>query len=112
MNWLDQLQAFKDANPDLPEGVEPQPEPTFEDTPSMHPRVDISFEKKGRGGKTVTLISGWEVSDEKLQEIASMLKKSLAVGGSACGGEILIQGDRRENVARKLKEMGYKCRVI
>lgn len=112
MNWLDQLQAFKDANPDLPEGTEPQPEPTVDDTPSMQPRVDISFEKKGRGGKTATLITGWTVCDEKLQEIASTLKKSLAAGGSARGGDILIQGDRREDVARKLKGMGYKCRII
>lgn len=112
MNWQEQLKAFKDANPDLPEGTDPQPEPTVDDTPSKHPRVDISMEKKGRGGKTATLISGWEVSDEKLQEIASKLKKSLAAGGSARGGDILIQGDRRQDVAHELKEMGYKCRVI
>ena len=112
MNWQDQLKAFMDANPDLPEGTDPQPEATVGDTPSMQPRVDISMEKKGRGGKTATLISGWIVSDEKLQEIASALKKSLAAGGSARGGDILIQGDRRRDVERKLKEMGYKCRVI
>lgn len=112
MNWQDQLKAFMDANPDLPEGTDPEPEVTVEDTPSMQPRVDISMEKKGRGGKTATLISGWTVSDEKLLEIASALKKSLAAGGSARGGDILIQGDRRRDVERKLKEMGYKCRVI
>lgn len=112
MNWQDQLKAFMDANPDLPEGADSQPEATVEDTPSLQPRVDISMEKKGRGGKTATLISGWIVSDEKLQEIASALKKSLAAGGSARGGDILIQGDRRRDVERKLKEMGYKCRVI
>ena len=112
MNWQDQLKAFMDANPHLPEGTDPQPEATVEDTPSMQPRVDISMEKKGRGGKIATLISGWIVSDEKLQEIASALKKSLAAGGSARGGDILIQGDRRRDVERKLKEMGYKCRVI
>ena len=112
MNWQDQLKAFMDANPDLPEGTDSQPEATVEDTPSLQPRVDISMEKKGRGGKTATLISGWIVSDEKLQEIASALKKSLAAVGSARGGDILIQGDRRRDVERKLKEMGYKCRVI
>ena len=112
MNWQEQLMAFKNANPDLPEGTEPQPEPDVDTAPTMQPRVDISMEKKGRGGKTATLISGWVVSDEKLQEIASALKKSLAAGGSARGGDILIQGDRRQDVAKKLKEMGYKCRVI
>ncbi len=57
MNWQDQLKAFRDANPDLPEGTDPTPDPTPDDTPSMQPRLDISIERKGRAGKTATLIS-------------------------------------------------------
>lgn len=112
MDWQEQLKAFRNANPDLPEGTDPVPDPTPDDTPSMQARLDISLEKKGRAGKTATLISGWTVSDEKLLQIASDLKRKLACGGSARGDDILLQGDRRAQVVRLLQEMGYKSRTI
>lgn len=76
------------------------------------PRVDISIERKGRGGKTATLVTGWIVDDEKLLAIASELKRKLGAGGSARGGDILIQGDRRRDVLEILTDMGYKGRII
>ena len=112
MDWQEQLQAFRNANPDLPEGSDPIPDPTPDDTPALQTRLDISLEKKGRAGKTATLISGWSVSDEKLLQIASELKRKLACGGSARGGDILLQGDRRTHVAGLLQKMGYKSRTI
>ena len=49
MDWTEQLKAFRDANPDLPEGPEMHdPEP--EDTVKRQPRLDIYIERKGRGG--------------------------------------------------------------
>lgn len=112
MNWQEQLQAFRNANPDLPEGTDPTPEPTPDDTPALQPRLDISLERKGRAGKTATLITGWTVSDEKLLKIASELKQKLACGGSARGGDILLQGDRRLQAGPLLQEMGYKSRTV
>lgn len=112
MNWQDQLKAFRDANPDMPEGTDPAPDPTPDDTPAMQPRLDISIERKGRAGKTATLISGWIISDDRLRDIASQIKQALGTGGSARGGDILIQGDRRADVARQLTAMGYKSRII
>lgn len=112
MNWLDQLQQFRDANPDLPEGPDvpetPQPAPGER----QHSRLDISLERKGRAGKTATLITGWELPDSDLLDIAAELKKKLGTGGSARGGDILIQGDRRNDVKDQLTRMGYKARII
>lgn len=111
-NWQEQLAKFRTDNPDLPEGPEiEEPDPAAEDK-SRQPRVDVSIERKGRAGKTATLITGWILSDERLQEIASQLKCKLGVGGSARGGDILIQGDRRNEVVALLTEMGYKARRI
>lgn len=112
MNWLDQLQQFRDANPDLPEG--PDTPEAAEPAPGerQRSRLDISLERKGRAGKTATLITGWELPDSDLLEIAAALKKKLGTGGSARGGDILIQGDRRHDVLDRLTEMGYKARII
>lgn len=110
MDWTEQLKAFRDANPDLPKGPEliqeeTAPQPT-------QPRLDISIERKGRAGKTATLITGWICPQEQLLEIASKIKTALGTGGSARGGDILIQGDRRSDVLRTLTGMGYKARII
>lgn len=111
MNWLEQLQQFRDGNPDLPQG--PESEATEEvEKPRQKSRVDIGIERKGRAGKTATLITGWELPDEDLLEIAATLKKRLGAGGSARGGDILIQGDRRNDVLKHLTGMGYKARII
>ena len=111
-DWMDKLKAFRDANPDLPQGPEEEaPEPAAENT-NAQPRLDISIERKGRAGKTATLITGWVCSHEELLEIASKLKTSLGAGGSARGGDILVQGDRRTQVLQLLTKMGYKARII
>ncbi len=68
------------------------------------------IEKKGRGGKTATIVEGFEISDEEVDEIARTLRKRLGTGGSARGGEILIQGDRKADVVKLLKEMGFKVK--
>ena len=75
-------------------------------------RLDIVFERKGRGGKQATIVTGFVCDDEALKTVASQLKRSLGVGGSARGGEILIQGDRRQQVLDLLQGMGFKARVI
>ena len=75
-------------------------------------RLDIVLERKGRGGKQATIITGFVCDDDALKQLASTIKSSLGVGGSARGGEILIQGDFRQRVLELLKQMGFKARVI
>lgn len=75
-------------------------------------RLDIVLERKGRGGKQATIVTGFACDDEALKQVASRLKRSLGVGGSARGGEILIQGDFRQRVLDELVTMGFKARII
>lgn len=75
-------------------------------------RLDIVLERKGRGGKQATIVTGFNCDDEALKQVASTLKRSLGVGGSARGGEILIQGDFRQRVLDQLCQMGFKARII
>lgn len=110
-DWQAGLQAFLDSNPDLSQGEEVVEQPV-EDAPSKQPRLDIILEKKGRGGKVATIVTGFTLDDEELTQLASKMKASLGTGGSARGGEILIQGDKRDAVLKFLTKQGYKARII
>lgn len=70
------------------------------------------FEKKGRNGKPVTLIEGFEGGDEDLKEISKKIKTTLGIGGSEKDGTIIIQGDNRDKIMKILQEMGYKTKRV
>lgn len=110
-DWQSGLQAFLDSNPDIPEG-EDAVEVQSEEKPGQKSRLDIILERKGRAGKSATIVSGFTVTDDEVAAIASRMKSRLGTGGSARGGEILIQGDRRKDVLDFLTSSGYKARII
>ena len=74
--------------------------------------LNVMLDKRNRNGKRVTLITDFVGSDEALKVLAKELKQHCGVGGSARGGEILIQGDFRDKVLAFLKAKGFKARII
>ena len=116
-DWKDALaNAFGRPVPDEnPPQDEPQ-QPADNDGDAVaqqgKTRLDIVLERKGRGGKQATIVTGFTVDGEALKQVASRLKRSLGVGGSARGGEVLIQGDFRQRVLDELTAMGFKARII
>lgn len=72
-------------------------------------RLRISLERRHRGGKTVTLVSGFVGTDDDLQTLGRMLKGKCGVGGSAKDGIIIIQGDQQEKVRAALVAAGHRC---
>jgi translation initiation factor 1 len=72
--------------------------------------VRIMRDRKHRGGKTVTVISGVPASNEAIAALAQQLKKLCGSGGTVKDGVIEIQGDHCEKVQAKLSEMGYKVK--
>ena len=73
--------------------------------------VHIGFEKKGRGGKTVTLVTFQNPASDAA-EWAKKVKTRLGVGGSVDSDGIVLQGDVRTKVEAYLKAEGYKTKRI
>jgi translation initiation factor 1 len=73
--------------------------------------VRIRREVKGRGGKTVTVLSGFDLAEDRLRALAAELKRRCGTGGSAGDGEILIQGDHRATLVDELKRRGFTVKL-
>jgi translation initiation factor 1 len=71
----------------------------------------IKHEVKGRKGKAVTTISGFEESEGSVKSLASELKSSCGTGGSVKDGVIIIQGDHRETLKMLLEQKGFKVKL-
>ncbi len=69
--------------------------------------IKAYYSKKGRGGKTATVLKGFRMPDHELKILAKRLKQKLGTGGSVKNGEIIIQGDIRDKVIRLLESEGY-----
>lgn len=86
------------------------------DRATKHPElgdgtVRIARERGGRGGKTVTLITGLPGDDAALGEIAAQLKRLCGSGGTVKGRSVEIQGDHREKVAAALRSQGHTVKL-
>lgn len=94
------------TNPDYQyqyEGDDTQPSTLPPDQQKLH----VYLDRHARGGKQVTLVTGFVGTDDDLRALAGMLKNKCGVGGSTKNGEILIQGDFRDKVTALLLAAGY-----
>jgi translation initiation factor 1 len=73
--------------------------------------VRVSRDKKGRRGKTVTVVTGLPGGVSALAELASILKRLCGSGGTVTDDTVEIQGDHRERVAAKLTELGHRVKL-
>jgi translation initiation factor 1 len=73
--------------------------------------IRIQREVKGRKGKTVTTVFGFQLADDELKNLATQLKRRCGTGGSVKDGVIIIQGDHRDTLVTELKKQGFKAKI-
>ena len=104
-DWKARLNIVYSTNPNFNyENIEREETNTL---PKNGQKLRVSMEKKGRGGKTVTLIRGFIGTENDLKELGKLLKTKCGVGGSTKDGEIIIQGDFKQRIIDLLKTEGY-----
>jgi translation initiation factor 1 len=73
---------------------------------SQQATLVLRCERKGRGGKTVTLIEGLQLSPTHMEELAKKIRTSLGCGAHVEENHIVIQGDHRERTETVLRKAG------
>ena len=97
--------------PPAPEGLPAEARHPTEAKPARknRGRVDIIRQKAGRGGKTVTVVKGFVgIGLPEKEQLAKAMQKTCGTGGTVKNGQIEIQGDTRQEVARILTEANFR----
>ena len=72
--------------------------------------IRVSRETKGRKGKSVTLIKGYQGTEDELKFLGKRLKQLCGTGGTVKNGVIEIQGDVRQKIFETLKNAGHSVK--
>jgi translation initiation factor 1 len=96
--------ALKDKLGELPRGPERAPPPSAKGPA----RAVVRLERKGRGGKEVTVVEQLGLRPRELDEWLSALKGALGCGGVAEDGAIVLQGDQRKRLPKILEARGVR----
>ena len=107
-DWKSRLGVVYSTNPDFQ--YETAGTEEAETLPPDKQRLIVAIDRRNRGGKQVTLVTGFVGTADDLKELGKTLKTRCGVGGTAKDGEITIQGDFRDKVTDLLKSMGYNAK--
>ena len=99
--------ALPPAHTERPVAARPAPSP--DPRKKNRGRVDIIRSTAHRGGKTVTVVTGFVgIGQAEKEQLAKAMQKACGAGGTVKEGRIEIQGEQRETVARILTEAGFR----
>lgn len=71
-------------------------------------KVIVRLDRKGRGGKSVTVIEGLQMQGKEREALLKQLKARLGTGGTLKDATLEIQGDHRDILMATLEKMGYR----
>lgn len=104
-DWKERLNVVYSTNPNFNYETDDDEEQV---TPApAQQNIRVQLDRKNRGGKVVTLITGFVGTDNDLKDLGKFLKTKCGVGGAAKDGEIIVQGDFKQKILELLKKEGY-----
>lgn len=109
-DWKDRLGVVYSTDPNFKYVTKSDLEEEPETLEPSRQKLVVAIDRKGRGGKQVTVVRGFVGSSADLEALGKTLKTRCGVGGSAKEGEILIQGDMRDRVVTILTSLGYNAK--
>lgn len=95
------------GNPDNSAALE---RPSVELPPNQQ-QLKVQASRKGRKGKTVSVISGFQLKPETLDALLKQLKSQCGAGGTVKENTIEIQGDHAQKLVAILTQLGYKAKI-
>ena len=104
-DWKERLNVVYSTNPNFNYETDDDVEQVPLAPAQQNLRVQL--DRKNRGGKVVTLITGFVGTDNDLKDLGKFLKTKCGVGGAAKDGEIIVQGDFKQKILELLKKEGY-----
>ncbi|MGK7888144.1 MAG: translation initiation factor [Leptolyngbyaceae cyanobacterium] len=81
------------------------------DLPPTQQDIRIQTTRKGKGGKTVTVLTGFQSSPDTLKALLKKLKAQCGSGGTVKEQEMEIQGDHAETLLQRLVALGYRAKI-
>ncbi len=81
------------------------------DVPPNQQQLKVQASRKGRKGKTVTVVSGFQASATTLTDLAKQLKNHCGAGGAVKEDAIEVQGDHADKIQQFLADLGYKVKI-
>jgi translation initiation factor 1 len=81
------------------------------DLPPAQQDLRVQVSRKGRKGKSVTIISGFAHKIETLEALAKQLKAQCGSGGTVKGDTIEIQGEHATKLLSLLVDKGYQAKI-
>jgi translation initiation factor 1 len=91
--------------------LEPELDATPVELPPQQQNLKVQASRKGRKGKTVTEITGFQTSTETLAKLTKQIKNQCGSGGTLKDQTIEIQGDHRQKILELLTGLGYKAKI-
>jgi translation initiation factor 1 len=96
------LAPLREALPDVPVKAAEKKQP------SGPARAVVRYERKGRGGKEVTVVEQLSLNPKDLERWVKELKSALGCGGKVDEGALVLQGDQRERLPALLEARGVR----
>lgn len=109
-DWKNRLGVVYSTNPDFKYVTADDLAEPIETLAPERQKLVVSIDRRNRGGKQVTLVSGFVGREGDLAALAKTLKTRCGVGGSAKDGEIMIQGDFRDRIVDILTSLGFRAK--